>query len=284
MQKARWYKLDQCDYAPDTDYIPIETESASNSPRTGKTSPFRRLFRKILLALIAIVPLNVFRIFLYRFLLGYDMDYRSRVGMFNYLDLGRCQMRGARIGALNMIRANRLVMAEGAFIYRFNRIQDVNVFSLGKGSVIRSRNSFIATPPGATPFKHLENFMTGRRCLITNEHFFDLSDGIRLGDNVTFGGLGSQVWTHGVSVDRVRMQAPVELASHIYLGSRSLIVQGVRIGERVVVGAGTVVSKSLESGSFYVSSSIARKGAFQAYANHPDVLTHGGNAFLRKKD
>ena len=284
MQKTRWYKLDQCEYAPDAELIPIETvSSASSNPEAGRRASSRQLLRKMLLLLIALMPLNLIRIFLYRLLLGYDVDYRSRVGMFNYLHLGSCHLRSARIGSFNMIRAKRLIMAPGAFIYRFNRIQDVNVFSLGKESVIRSRNSFIATTPGATPFKHLENFRTGSRCLITNEHFFDISDEIRLGDNVTFGGLSSQVWTHGVSVDRVRMQAPVELESHIYLGSRSLIVQGVYIGERVVVGAGTVVSKSLEPGSFYVSSSVARKGPFQDYATHPEVLSHRGNAFLRRK-
>ena len=282
VQKARGYKLDQRDYALDANCISTDADSAADSPSAGRNSPDRQLLRKMLIAGIALVPLNLIRIFLYRVLLGYDIDYQSRVGMFSYLHLGSCQMRGARIGSFNMIRAKRLIMAPGSFIYRFNRIQDVNVFSLGKESLIRSRNSFIATAPGSTPFKHLENFRTGSRCLITNGHFFDLSDEIRLGDNVTFGGLGSQVWTHGVSVDRVRMQAPVELESHIYLGSRSLIVQGVHIGERVVVGAGTVVSKSLEPGTFYVSTSVERKGPFQDYANHPGVLTHRGNAFLRK--
>ena len=203
--------------------------------------------------------------------------------MFNYLHLGSCRLRGARIGSFNLIRAQRLIMAEGACIYQFNRIQDVNSFSLGQNSLVRSRNSFIATAPGSTPFKHLENFTAGDRCLITNEHFFDLSDEIRLGDNVTFGGLGSQVWTHGVSVDRVRMQAPVTLGNHIYIGSRSLIVQGVQLGERVVVGAGTVVSKSLAPDGFYVSSAVQRKSAYQEYVSHPELISYRGNAFLRKK-
>ncbi|MEK8090927.1 acyltransferase [Thermithiobacillus plumbiphilus] len=286
MEKTRWYKFDQNDYAPDLENYDALIESDENQPQFPKTAlfgKFRQLFRRVLLLLIAVLPGNALRILLYRILLGYDIDYQSRVGMLNYLHLGSCRLRGARIGSLNLVRANRLIMAEGACIYRFNRIQDVSTFSLGQSSLVRSRNNFIATAPDSTPFKHLENFTAGDRCLITNEHFFDLSDEIRLGDNVTFGGQGTQVWTHGVSVDRVRMQSPVTLGNHIYIGSRSLIVQGVQIGARVVIGAGTVVSRSLAADGFYVSSKVQCKGQFQEYVSHPDLISYRGNAFLRKK-
>ena len=56
--------------------------------------------------------------------------------------------------------------------------------------------------------------------------------------------------------DRYRVDGSVVLENNVYIGSRSLISGGVRVGSSIQVGAGTVVSKSLTEKAMYVSQGL----------------------------
>lgn len=59
--------------------------------------------------------------------------------------------------------------------------------------------------------------------------------------------------------------APIEIGDDVFVGVRSIIMPGVRIGNRCVVGAGSVVNKSVPSG-FVVAGVPARiVGRFEDY-------------------
>jgi acetyltransferase-like isoleucine patch superfamily enzyme len=240
------------------------------------------MLKKLIVIIIALVPFNGLRIFLYRTLTGYGITYDSHVGWLNYIDVAECRITRGRIGHLNVIRARRLQMESGGYIKRFNHFKRVHNISLAAGSFIGTRNHFVGTDPGLTPFKEHENISIGEDSIITVDHMFDLSDTITLGRNVTFGGRGSEVWTHGFDLNHVKVQAPVEIGNDVYIGSRCIIIQGVQVTDSVSIGAGTIVSKSITEPGFYVSSHLTKKSEAVDYTANDQVVTFNKAKFLRK--
>ena len=47
---------------------------------------------------------------------------------------------------------------------------------------------------------------------------------------------------------------PIKIKSDVYLGARVILLSGVEIGSRVVVGAGAIVTKSLNEPGVYVGT------------------------------
>lgn len=88
---------------------------------------------------------------------------------------------------------------------------------------------------------------------------------IRIGNNVKIGG-GTSVYTtdfHSLdaalrripSQDRGnRKNAPVVICDDVFIGAQSIILKGVTIGERSVVGAGSVVTKSIPAGQIWAGN------------------------------
>lgn len=238
--------------------------------------------KKLLLLLVALTPFNRLRIFLYRFLFGYRISYDSAIGFGNFLYLAECDITNARIGRFNDVRANCLIMAPGSIIDRFNRFNQVNRIELARRSRIMTRNRFVGTRPGLTPFKEHENFYLGEDSNVTAGHLFDLSDSITVGKNVTFGGRGTEVWTHGFDLNHVKIQAPVIFDCDIYVGSHCIFIQGIHIAGGVSIGAGTVVAKSIIEPGFYISSQLVRKADIPDYSRADAVIIHNQARFVKK--
>lgn len=109
---------------------------------------------------------------------------------------------------------------------------------------------------------------------------FARSLGMRVGNNVRFYGvsrgmLGSEPWmisigndcyiTAGVQfinhdggtlilrkeVPTLEWTAPIEVGNDVYIGVRSIILPNVKIGNRCIIGAGSVVTKSIPDNSVF---------------------------------
>ncbi len=238
--------------------------------------------RKIIALLIAFTPFSWLRIFFYRLFLGYDISYNSHIGAFNLLVLKSCKLDNARIKSFNIIRINRLEMSPKSYIGKFNRMFSFNSLSVGYNTVIRTRNTFIGTNVEVTDFKERENLLVGAHGGILSNNYFDLTDTLEIGDNVIFGGYGTQIWTHGFDIQRVRIQAPVKFEGNTYVGSGCYVLPGANICKEVSIGAGTTVSKSIKESGFYVSSILIRKGPLQDYSTHPDTIENKYGKFFRK--
>ncbi len=240
------------------------------------------MMRTLILLAIAIVPFNRLRILLYRSICGYDISYDCRIGLMNLFSVKDCSMEGAVIGILNQIKVEKLVMSPGASIGRFNKIKNVKNVAMGKNAVVNNRNSIMGTPAGLTPYKEFENFSLGQDSIVVAMHYFDLSDSITIGRNVTIGGRSTEIWTHGFDLNHVKIQAPVEIGNDVYMGSRCSVMPGVTIADRVSIGSGTLIPKSVTESGYYVSSQLIRKGDVADFTEEPGVVTHNGYRFLRK--
>jgi acetyltransferase-like isoleucine patch superfamily enzyme len=92
-----------------------------------------------------------------------------------------------------------------------------------------------------------KNVFLGKYCIIDDNY----SELISIEDNVVIS-FGVTIITHDHSKDIV---APVTIKKGAFLGSRSVILPGVTIGEKSIVGAGAVVTKDVPVNSTVVGSS-----------------------------
>ncbi len=192
------------------------------------------MLRKLLSIIIAMCPFNKARIILYRILLGYRISFDSYIGPFNYIECLYFSMSSARIGYLNIIRVGHCEMSKGSEIRKNNHLTSFNSLSIGRKSSIVSRNNFVGTRSGICPYKNYEDISIGDNSIITVGHYFDISDSITIGGNVTLAGSGvSELWTHGFDLHHVKVQAPVEIGNDCYIGSRSIILHGTKIADNI---------------------------------------------------
>lgn len=94
----------------------------------------------------------------------------------------------------------------------------------------------------------------GSRCFLGDEVMLDVRGGIELADDVTLSGRVTIVTHINVGYNDHPLQniyptreAKVVLKSGSYVGTGAIILPGVTIGKKSVVGAGAVVTKSIPS-------------------------------------
>jgi maltose O-acetyltransferase len=118
------------------------------------------------------------------------------------------------------------------FVYR--RLLRVKI---GRGTSIHWRTRFYA-PHGVT---------VGEHSVVGNDVFLDGRFGLTIGDNVNVGG-ETAIFTaeHDPNdPDFAMVGAPVIIEDYAYIGSRSTILPGVRVGRGAVVAAGAVVTRDV---------------------------------------
>ncbi len=238
--------------------------------------------KKIALLITPLLPFNKLRIACYRWLCGYRISWDSRIGPANWLEADECSISGAHIGFGNMIQVRRFTMAKGSEIRRGNKIRYLEEFAMAESAIVITDNTIAGTRGNWSPYKSCERFTLGAGSIITKGHYIDVSCGVTIGDDVTFAGSGIQVWTHGFDLKHTMILAPTVIGNNVYVGSRSLVLQGISIGDGVSVGAGTIVSKSIDEPGFYVSSHLMRKSEVTDYREHQNVVECNGARYVRK--
>lgn len=93
----------------------------------------------------------------------------------------------------------------------------------------------------------------GEGAHIGPECILDLANPITIGTRATLGP-GVTLLTHSdpgrsaVAAEHPRETGPVVIGDDAWIGSRAVILQGVRVGARAVVGAGAVVTGDVDAG------------------------------------
>jgi len=131
----------------------------------------------------------------------------------------------------------------------------VQMKSIGKGSRISHQVKIIAAP----------NISIGHNSHITNKVILDGRGGIAIGNDVLVGYesiIITLTHNHQDKDTLIRLQGayckPVLIGNDVWLGARVIILPGVRIGDGVVVGSGSVVSKDVQP-FIIVAGSPAKK-------------------------
>ncbi len=211
--------------------------------------------KKILSLLISLIPFNVFRVLFLRVFCGYKIDFKSKVGMFNIITSKDFSMTNSKIGRFNYIDA-KTVTINGALINKFNRIKHLNSLSLEDRSMIFSSN-FIG---GSRELKNLENqnLSLGVDSEILRGNYFDVTNTIVVGNNVVFGGNGSEIWTHGYDTDRNMLSGKVIFENDIFIGSKCIFTKGIEVVSNTTIGPGSVVYKSITESGLYSSQQLVK--------------------------
>ena len=85
---------------------------------------------------------------------------------------------------------------------------------------------------------------------------------VEIGDNVTIA-YGTALLTHDNSVIKCDLDATdyfgkIVIGNNCFIGAKSIILPGVSLGDRTIVGAGSVVTKSFESGNVVIAGNPAK--------------------------
>jgi acetyltransferase-like isoleucine patch superfamily enzyme len=238
-----------------------------------KTSAPKRIF----LLLISLIPVNAVKIFLYRVLFGYDIDYTSRIGFFNILSAAKIKLRSSYIGHFNQVECDSLTLIDSR-IKKFNRLIHLNKAFI-EGVDIGTSNKFYGCSDQGH-FKQYENITIGRGTTITNNHVFDINEEIVIGKDVTIGGFFCQFWTHGFDLRRTKKLAGITIGNNVYIASSCIILPGVSICDDVSLSSGTVVPKSIRESGFYYSSGLVRRDL--KYFDYTPEDVHGNYVTIRQ--
>lgn len=221
---------------------------------------------KIVAVFIAILPFCKLRIFLWRNICKYNIDYNSKIAWGNIICCKNVDIKNSKIGYLNRFFVRTLEIKDEVEIRNYNNFKFLFSMLLHEKSQIISKNSIVGfdfLKEGAE--NPCSCFELGRTSLVTNGHSIDATENVYIGRNVVFGGKGTQLWTHGFDIYRNMVCKPVRIGNDIYIGSMSLLCQGITIADKSVIGAGTCVSSSIEESGFYVSNQLIRKSDIHLY-------------------
>jgi acetyltransferase-like isoleucine patch superfamily enzyme len=112
----------------------------------------------------------------------------------------------------------------------------------------------------------------GSGCRIYTSHFGSEPWLVTIGNRVTVTS-GVRFLTHDGATWLVRddqerrfRYAPIHIGSDVFIGVDSILMPGVVIGDRCIVGAGSVVTRSVPSGYVVAGAPARIVGRFEAYA------------------
>lgn len=130
-----------------------------------------------------------------------------------------------------------------------------------------------------------ENLQVGDNCRIGRNNLLQASGGIEVGDDVLFGP-DVKVWSLNHVTSRVDVpiweqgfeHKKVVIGNGVWIGANSFIMPGARIGDHVVISAGSVVSgKSIEPYAILAGNPARKIGSRLDRAQLP-AETGGGGA------
>jgi len=101
-------------------------------------------------------------------------------------------------------------------------------------------------------------FVLGPKSIITQNHFFDLVESIKIGENTVIGGIHSQFWTHSFDIDRNLHAGDIVIGANCFIGSAVRFSPGSLIGNNCIVGIGSVIVGKFEQSNVLIAGCPAR--------------------------
>lgn len=213
------------------------------------------LFYAFLNLLIGVFFFSKIRIFLYRYLLGYRISWRTKLGMFPIL-IGRkiTIQKNVTLGSfVQIIDCKTCFIHENAKIFRFAKIGGLELFSLGKNSIIGVKTTIFSRfrDRAVNGIINGGRFVCGNDCVITKQHTFDVLGNILIKGNVVIGGQDTSMYTHSYDCFRNISYGDIVIRKNVYIGAKSTILAGCTVGDNVVIAANSLVCKSIKASGVY---------------------------------
>lgn len=169
--------------------------------------------KSVILKLIKYIPFSSVKVFLLKTLFGYSIGQNVKIGK-------------------SIINCTRVSIGNNV------RIADDNVFScselnIGSNTMIHSGNIFIG----------MSGFSIGENSRIINNHYFDLWNNIKIGNNTWISGKNSQFWTHGsIHTKTNTKDLSITIKDNVYIGSSTCFAPGVYVESINLIGLGSIVT------------------------------------------
>lgn len=191
----------------------------------------KELTKKLIGLIIVFFP-GLLKKYLYKTVFGYKIDPTAKIG-FSY------------------IACEHMLLEKNTRIGHFNIIKGLNEVLIKESAIISSLNWISAYPKtGKTFFKNYSsrqpNLELGCHSAITSRHRIDCTDEVIIGNYTTIAGFNTQLLTHSVDIV-LSCQAckSIEIGNYCFIGTRCIILPGVKIADQIVLGAGSVATKSM---------------------------------------
>jgi acetyltransferase-like isoleucine patch superfamily enzyme len=139
------------------------------------------------------------------------------------------------------ISAKYIQIGSKARIKNLVRIKGVNQFVMKDNSFIGNRSSIFC---GRDQLE-ASNFTLGSDSALVLNCLVELSEDIVVGNNVVFGGTGTQLWTHGFDNYRNKFVGNITFGNNIYINPSVFVCSDVSIAP------GAVVTGSIDRPGFY---------------------------------
>lgn len=131
----------------------------------------------------------------------------------------------------------------------------------------------------------------GESCDIQNVSFGSEPYLIEIGNHVQITS-GTKIFTHGggwvfrEQYPKLDFFGKVRIKNNVYIGNNSMIMPGVTIGNDVIIGAGSIVTKSIPDGKIAAGNPARIVGETKDFVEkikHSDVGSKGMNYKEKKK-
>ncbi len=152
----------------------------------------------------------------------------------------------ASIGC-SVLDVKTLKMAEGSRIGHLTYAKGLTEINLGTFARIGNLNWLTGFPLANRTMFSLEAdrnpaLLVGMHSAITNRHYIDCTNEVRIGTHSTIAGWRTQILTHGINLKHARQTSrPVVVGSYCFVGTGSILLKGSGLPDRSVLSAGSVL-------------------------------------------
>ncbi len=197
-----------------------------------------------------------------------------------------------KIGRNNVIKAKIFIAEDYVSIGNDNNILVGDTFKLGNCTILGNNNSITGIEVNFGEYMFFDSniaighggkmnydssISVGKYCMICSYVKLNINYKIEIGDNV---GIGEYVdiWTHGSYpsvLDGFPSQfGPVSIGSNVWIPAKSTVMPNIKIGNNIVLGVNSVVTKNLPDGSLCagIPAKVLREDAFPRKLTHDEKI------------